>query len=201
MNAGYTLIDISRELLHAPVYPGDPAPYREILRRTEQGDPYSLSAFYAGCHSATHIDAPSHFVPGGDTIEQVPLEHFFGPCAVVDAVGLITGADIDRLAESCPKRILFKGDGQAFLTQSAAFALAEARFLLVGTDAQSIAAPGDEAAPHVGLLGAGVSILEGLDLRRAEPGLYTLCAFPLYLAGAEASLTRAVLLKPDPPQL
>ena len=68
---------------------------------------------------------------------------------------------------------------------------------LVGTDAQSVAAAGDETAPHVGLLGAGIIALEGLDLTKAEPGEYILCAFPVYLAGAEASLTRAVLLKEE----
>lgn len=191
------IIDISRELISASVYPGDPAPHREILRRMEQGDMCNLSAFYSGCHSATHLDAPLHFVEGGETIDQIPLERFYGPCTVVDAVGLITGADIDRIIGSCQKKILFRGNGEAFLTQSAAFALSEAGVELVGTDAQSVAAAGDETAPHVGLLGAGIIALEGLDLTNAEPGEYTLCAFPLYLAGAEASLTRAVLLKEE----
>ena len=44
------------------------------------------------------------------------------------------------------------------------------------------------------LLGAGVLLLEGLDLSKAEPGEYTLAAFPLYVRGLEAALTRAVLL-------
>ena len=161
------IIDISRELISASVYPGDPAPHREILRRMEQGDMCNLS------------------------------ERFYGPCTVVDAVGLITGADIDRIIGSCQKKILFRGNGEAFLTQSAAFALSEAGVELVGTDAQSVAAAGDETAPHVGLLGAGIIALEGLDLTNAEPGEYILCAFPVYLAGAEASLTRAVLLKEE----
>lgn len=162
------IIDISRELISASVYPGDPAPHREILRRMEQGDMCNLSAFYSGCHSATHLDAPLHFVEGGETIDQIPLERFYGPCTVVDAVGLITGADIDRIIGSCQKKILFRGNGEAFLTQSAAFALSEAGVELVGTDAQSVAAAGDETAPHVGLLGAGIIALEGLDLTNAE---------------------------------
>lgn len=191
------VLDISRELISAPVYPGDPVPHREILRRMEQGDLCNLSAFYTGCHSATHLDAPLHFIPDGEAIDQIPLDRFFGPCTVVEAVGLITGADIDRIVPHCQKRILFKGNGEAFLTQSAAFALADAGVLLVGTDAQSVAPAGDETSPHTGLLGAGVLALEGLDLSQADPGDYTLCAFPLFLAGAEASLTRAVLLKEE----
>lgn len=189
------ILDISRDLIAASVYPGDPVPRREILRRIEQGDMCNLSAFYSGCHTATHIDAPLHFVEGGEAIDQFPLERFYGPCTVVDAVGLVTGEDIDRIGGACQKKVLFRGDGKAFLTQSAAFALAELGVELVGTDAQSIAAIGDETAPHRGLLEAGILILEGLDLSQAEPGDYILSAFPLYLKGAEASLTRAVLFK------
>ena len=43
-------------------------------------------------------------------------------------------------------------------------------------------------------IGAGVLLLEGLDLSKAEPGEYTLAAFPLYVRGLEAALTRAVLI-------
>ena len=108
------IIDISRELISASVYPGDPAPHREILRRMEQGDMCNLSAFYSGCHSATHLDAPLHFVEGGETIDQIPLERFYGPCTVVDAVGLITGAVIDRIIGSCQKKSSSAGTGRPF---------------------------------------------------------------------------------------
>lgn len=191
------IIDISRELFSSPVYPGDPSPSFERLRRLDHGDGCNLSAFYSGSHSATHLDAPLHFVDGGDTIDAFPLERFCGPCTVVRAQGIVTGADIDRIAPRCRRMLLLKGEGQAFLSQSAAFALAQEGFTLVGTDAQSIAAYGDETAPHEELLGAGVLLLEGLDLSRAEPGEYTLAAFPLYVKGLEAALTRAVLIAPD----
>ena len=188
------IFDISRELFSSPVSPGDQSPSFERLRRLDHGDGCNLSAFYSGSHSATHLDAPLHFVDGGETIDAFPLERFYGPCTVVQAQGIVTGADIDRIAPRCRKMLLLKGNGQAFLSQSAAFALAQEGFTLVGTDAQSIAAYGDESAPHEELLGAGVLLLEGLDLSKAEPGEYTLAAFPLYVRGLEAALTRAVLL-------
>jgi kynurenine formamidase len=43
-------------------------------------------------HTGTHIDAPAHFTPGGATIEQLPLEQFMGPAAVVDVRHLIDAA-------------------------------------------------------------------------------------------------------------
>ena len=188
------IIDISRDLFSVKPYPGDPAPKRDIVRRMDMGDVCNLSGFYACCHSATHLDAPLHFIDGGDPIDRMDLSRCLGPCTVVEAEGILTGADIDRLPPMNEKRILLKGNGGAFLSQSAAFALAQAGFLLVGTDAQSIGAPGGETEAHRELLGAGIPLLEGLDLSAVAPGDYSLCAFPLRLGGAEAAPVRAVLL-------
>ncbi len=187
--------DITRELFSADVYPGDPVPYSEVVRRMDAGDMYNLSGFFTGCHSATHMDAPRHFVIDGETIDQLPVERFLGKCTVVSVDGIITGEQIDELLPSCEKMILFRGQGQAFLSQSAAFALADGGIQLVGTDAQSIAPIGDERAPHVELLSAGIPILEGVDLTKIKDGTYTLIAFPLKLKGLEASPVRAVLVE------
>lgn len=193
------LIDVTRDLFSSAPYPGDPAPRREFVRRMELGDEYNLSGFYACCHSATHLDAPLHFIPDGDSVDKVELSRCIGPCRVIPAQGILTGKDIDLLAPKEGDRFLFQGDGTAFLSQSAAFALADAGVLLVGTDAQSIGSPDDEHAPHVELLGAGVPILEGLNLTHVEPGEYQLIALPLLLCGAEASPVRAVLIKGETP--
>jgi arylformamidase len=189
------ILDISRELFAAPAYPGDPLPRRDPVRRMDMGDSYNLSGFYCCCHSATHLDAPLHFIDGGMPVDQIPPEICVGPCTVVETEGLVTGADIDRISPAAEKRLLFKGEGNSFLSQSAAFALADAGFLLVGTDAQSIGAPDNEEAPHKELLGAGIPILEGLDLSAVQPGKYRLIALPLLLGGAEASPVRAVLIQ------
>lgn len=189
------LYDISREMFSTDVYPGDPAPYKETIRRMDVGDLCNLTAFYTGCHSATHLDAPRHFVDGADTIDQVPLDRFLGSCTVVTVEGIVTGDQIDELLPGCERIILFRGEGQAFLSQSAAFALAQAEITLVGTDAQSIAACGDEAPPHQELLSAGIPILEGLELSAVADGVYYLIAMPLKLHGLEASPCRAILLE------
>ena len=190
------MIDVSRELFSASVYPGDPKPYRDPVRRMELGDVCNLSGFYTGCHSATHVDAPRHFIEDGDTIDQIDPARLMGHCTVVKASGIITGSDIDEIVPYARKMILFKG--QAFLSQSAAFALTAAGVTLVGTDALSIEADEDDAFPaHKELLGAGVLILEGLELSEVEPGDYRLVALPLLLGGAEASPVRAILICED----
>ncbi len=190
------IIDVSRELFTSQVYLGDPEPYRDPIRRMSMGDSCNLSGFYACCHTATHMDAPSHFFEDGITIDCMELSRCMGRCTVVEVKGIITGADIDEILAQCEDRIILKGNGEAFLSESAAFVLADAGIKLVGTDAASIELGEEEDYPaHRLLLGEGIPILEGLNLIKVPPGCYRLIAFPLLLGGAEAAPVRAVLLK------
>lgn len=43
------------------------------------------SILHVGSHAGTHIDAPAHIVPGGERMEDLPLERFCGT-AVVSSV-------------------------------------------------------------------------------------------------------------------
>jgi arylformamidase len=73
--------------------------------------------------------------------------------------------------------------------------LAESRVILVGTDADSIAAPFDEVRPHRELARAGITVIENLNLSAIKDGEYELCAFPVKLAGLEAAPCRAILFE------
>ena len=99
------------------------------------------------------------------------------------------------LSQRRQPRLLLRGEGSAYLSQSGAFALADGGIALVGTDASSIAPYEDAVLPHQELLLAGVPILEGLDLSGVPDGNYILAAFPLKLEGLEAAPVRAVLLE------
>ncbi len=188
--------DISRELFSAKVYPGDPKPYTEPIQRMDMGDDCNVTGYYASAHAGTHVDAPSHYIENGQTVDQLDLGRFMGPCTVVTVKGIVTGKDIDRLlATGCEKRVLFNGNGESFLAPSAAFALVEAGVLLVGTDALSIGAYGEEVQPHRELLGGGVPVLEGLKLRGIREGDYFLIALPVRMGGLDAAPARAVLLE------
>lgn len=37
-----------------------------------------------GTHTGTHCDAPCHFVPGGKTVDQLPLDALVGPALCLD---------------------------------------------------------------------------------------------------------------------
>ncbi len=187
--------DISRELFSSKLYPGDPEPCFELLKRIETGDDYNLSSFSASSHAATHIDAPKHFIFDGKSIDALDLSLFFGPCTVFSISGLITGEDAEEIVKVSKPRILFRGQSNAYLSQSAAFVFADSGVLLIGTDAQSIALSDQEEIVHKELLLAQIPILEGLNLSSVQDGHYILSAFPLKLGALEAAPVRAVLIK------
>ncbi|MBQ7336954.1 MAG: cyclase family protein [Clostridia bacterium] len=192
--------DISQELFSCCVYPGDPAPTREVLCSFDTGSPYHLTAFSMCAHNGTHIDAPYHFIPEGKTVDQLSLAAMVGPCYVAEYCGCVDGAAMraiwQRAAQSDPgaaARILIKGD--AYLSEEGAAVLREAGVLLYGNESQTV---GPEEAPmavHLMLLGAGVVLLEGIRLCDVPEGTYLLSAAPINLGGAEGAPCRAVLLE------
>lgn len=190
------IYDISCDLLEAPLYGDDPKPEVQYLQRLDMGDECNLTALYASLHTGTHADAPSHFLEGGSSIDQMSPDLFIGPCRVIQVEpGPLTGNDIDRVLGSFCKRVIFKGRGKAYLSESAAFALAYEEMKLVGIDAPSISAGNDEIAAHRHLLSSGAAILEGLRLSEVPPGEYFLIAPPIKIKGMEAGFVRALLLE------
>ena len=189
------LIDITRELTGAPVYPGDPAPTLTALSRIEDGDVCNLTALNACLHNGTHLDAPRHFLPDGADITEVDLSACVGECTVLELSGPVVGAQLEGKLPYCKPRVLLKGD--ATLTQSAAFVLAQAGVKLVGVEGPSVATA-NTAQIHRELLSAGILLLEGLDLSQVRPGTYMLLAAPLKVAGADGAPVRALLIERQP---
>ena len=187
--------DISRDTLTTPVYDGDPATEVNYLQRLGDMDECNLSAVSMSTHAGTHIDAPLHFWDEGSPVDDIRLNTFYGKCTVVTVEGILTGDDLDRMLPYCRRRLRIRGHGNTVLSHSAAIVLAESKVVLVGTDADSIAPPFDEARPHRELARAGIVVLENLDLEDIHDGEYDLCAFPVRLGGLEAAPCRAILLE------
>ena len=186
--------DISRDTLTCPVYEGDPDTEVTALQNLET-DECNLSAVYMSVHAGTHIDAPLHYNEEGKSVDSLRLNTFYGKCTVITVEGILTGDDMERLLPYCKRRILFRGLGNTYLSQSAAIVLAESKVVLVGTDAESIAPSFDKARPHRELARAGIAILENLNLENIDDGEYELCAFPVKLGGLEAAPCRAILFE------
>lgn len=51
---------------------------------TPAGYYYASNSFSMSEHGGTHLDAPVHFAQGHQSVDQIPLERFFGPAVVVD---------------------------------------------------------------------------------------------------------------------
>jgi arylformamidase len=201
------IYDVSRTLSPAcAVFPGDTAFSARQVMRLSDGDACDVSTVELSVHTGTHVDAPSHFLPGAPTIDTVDLEQFIGPARVVE-VATRAGITVDELARlpiDGATRVLFKTGSApdpgvfnldfAYLTATAATALVERGVRLVGIDTPSMDhAESKTLDAHRALLTGGVAILENLWLEDVEPGDYELIALPLKLAGLDASPVRAVL--------
>ncbi len=186
--------DISIDTLTAPVFEGDPDT-EVITIKDIDTDECNLTALSMCTHAGTHIDAPLHFCEDGSPVDNIRLNTFYGKCTVITVEGILTGDDMERLLPYCKRRILFHGEGNTYLSQSAAIVLADSDVVLVGTDADSIAPPFDEARPHRELARVGIVVLENLNLSAIDDGEYELCAFPVKLGGLEAAPCRAILLE------
>ena len=201
------LIDISPTLNElTPVWPGDTPLTRQWLTRLETGSNIDLSTLNTTVHIGAHADAPSHYLQGGPTIDQVDLHAYLGPCVVVDATGCeqIQPEHCEAAVKSGARRILFKTrirpEGETFETDFASFSpesvatMGEAGVLLAGIDTSSVDPFHSKGLPAHKVFGQyNIRNLEGLDLFQVEPGDYELIALPLKLQGFDASPVRAIL--------
>lgn len=196
-----------------PIYPGDAPAKLDFLQHMDRGGKLTLSAFSMGAHTGTHVDAPMHFIKGGASLDQIPLDTFIGPVRVVDCSPEALSIDAKELNKhdwKGAKRIFFRtrNSRQGFMTDpvfhkdftylapDAAQLLAEAGVVLVGVDyisAEQFGAP--EPQTHRALLGRGIPIIEGVFLQDVKPGDYDLMLLPMRVIGHEAASARA-LIKP-----
>lgn len=183
------LIDITRELICTSVHPGNLEPTLIRVRSMDDGAPHNLSEVSMCVHNATHADAPLHFIRDGRDIAQCPPDIFVGECIVRSFSGMITAEQIRALPET--RRLLIKGD--ATVTEEAAEAIVSRGIVLVGIERSAIGVPGNTLPVHVILLGAGVGIIEGLDLSDAPEGEGFVMAQPLKISGSEGAPCRALL--------
>jgi GntP family gluconate:H+ symporter len=208
---GWVDVTATLDPAKTPVYPGDAPMKFDFLKDMRKGDKFTLSAYSLGAHSGTHIDAPMHFVANGASIDQLALDPLIGTARVIDiadSVQAIDAAELNRHDWRTAKRVLFRtrstrhswmsaGDFHkdfAYIAPDAAQLLADNGVVLVGVDyisAEQFGAPAPRT--HQILLGRGIPIVEGLDLRAAPAGDYDLVVLPIKVAGHEGAPARAIL--------
>jgi arylformamidase len=194
------------------VYPGDPAPQFFWPGWThEKGNPANVGFFNGGLHHGTHVDAPWHFIAGGQRLHQVPMDRWIGPCWVADLTGepeCVTAAALDRAGiPADTRRLLCKTrNGLAeywslpwnphfiYIRRCAAQWCVRRGLWTVGLDYLTVDPPSEPTFPaHLELLGHEVVILENLCLRDVAEGPYELIAAPINLEGVDGGWCRPLL--------
>lgn len=192
-------------------WPGDPHFERRARLKLAEGDPCNLSEFHTCSHVGTHMDAPRHYLENGAGIETLPLDAVLGPARVIAIQDpeLIRVQELESRRVSQGERLLFKTANSTPGFQTGEFRekfvhippetaryLAERGVLTVGVDYLSVGGyKTDGAETHRILLGAGIWIIEGLDLSHVEPGEYHLACLPLKLMGSDGAPARAAIRK------
>ncbi len=193
------VIDISRELLSAPVYLGSVPAALDRTLSIRDGSEYNYTRLTSGMHIGTHCDAPLHYLDGAADVAQTPLERYVGEAFVLTLPKneTVEPSFFEEHLSQSAKRVLMRSEGTSALTPDAARYLAGRGMLTVGTDALSVGTQETEMAVHVPLLEAGIGIVENLDLSKVCDGWYILCAAPLKVRGAEGSPCRAFLIRQE----
>ena len=203
------IIDVSVAIRDGMLhYPDNPGITLVRARSIATGDEVNISELDMGVHTATHVDAPVHFLVNGDGADKLPLTPLIGTADVVDGTSIEPGP-IDEAAlraleipDDCTRLVLKTRNSELWaldhftrefsrLDEGGARYVVDRGIELIALDYLSI---GDRDAHRV-LLSSGVIPLEGLDLRHVDPGRYTLVCLPLKLVGADGAPARAVLVR------
>ncbi|HWI40639.1 MAG TPA: cyclase family protein [Verrucomicrobiae bacterium] len=190
-----------------PTYPGDP-PVEILPQARLETDGYATSRLSLSSHSGTHLDAPAHFLAGKGGIDTISPEVTCGRTLVVETAAREIGkAELDlpeirgctRLLLKTPNSALWREGaarpGLSYLTVEGARFLAGSGVGLLGIDWLSVEEFGGDGEVHRELLGAGVAILEGIDLSQVPPGWYGLYCLPLKISGGDGAPARAILVE------
>ncbi len=180
-------------------------------RDMAKGDEYNLSRVAMSVHTGTHMDAPLHFFRDGHPMDALPFNAVVGRARVIEIedTEAIRAEELERHDIEPGERVLFKTVNSArawksdefyedfvYIAKEGADFLAARKVLTVGVDYLSVGGfRKDTAETHYSLLGAGIWVIEGLDLSAVPSGHYDLICLPLRITGAEGSPARALLRK------
>lgn len=187
------IYDISQEVFHCNVFPGDESPSYERTLQIERKDIVNLTVFHMCAHNGTHVDAPYHFYNNGKTVDQMDLDRMIGECSVVEHQGELLEKDVHRIMAYAKQRILFKG--RTIITLEAAKAFQQYHVLLIGNESQTVGPEDGPMQVHLELLARDIVLLEGIVLTEVKEGEYFLNAAPINLGGADGAPCRAVLIE------
>jgi arylformamidase len=203
-------IDATVMLRHGlPHWPGDPPVVITRVAEIAQGHDANVSHLSMGAHSGTHMDSPLHFIDGALGLDDMPFTATVGEARVIE----IHDPQQVTLDELRPhhvhpgERILFRTANSercwsldhfvedfVHISEAAARHLAAAGVRTVGVDYLSVGGFHEDGTKiHRILLGAGIWIVEGLDLSAVRAGRYEMVCLPIKLLASDGAPARVLL--------
>jgi arylformamidase len=203
-------IDVSVPLRSGMVHwPDNPPVSIERMLDIGRGDVANVSKLSMGAHIGTHMDAPLHFFRTGKGLDTMPLTATIGRARVIEIRDLesIKPEELGPYQIQHGERVLFKTRNSTrcwhtddfvedfvSISQEAAHYLAIQQVQTIGVDYLSVGGFfTDGVETHHALLGAGIWIIEGLNLSEVEAGIYELICLPLKIEGSDGAPSRAIL--------
>lgn len=205
-------IDISVPISNSlPVWPGSPKVQMRRGLDLDKGDIANDTTLEFSVHTGTHIDAPLHFVRGGQSVDQISLNTLIGKVYIAECENEVIAITKDILEglniPSGTCRLLIKTRNSQLwesqisefqkdfvaLTADAAQWVVDRDIRLIGIDYLSVQRFDDGPETHEILLKAGVVIIEGLNLASIGPGFYELICLPIKLKDIEGAPARVIL--------
>ena len=173
-----------------------------------------------GTHTGTHIDAPLHFIPKGQSIDRIPLERFMGKAAVINLTPIpsqheLSLSELKRKVGKAKNEILLlrtdwslKWEDKTYYTHYPYLSLEATKWLvkrqtkLLGLDTPSPDNPNHnrhaklDSPNHKLLLGKDVILVEYLcNLAAIHSSEVNFLAMPLKIRNGDGSPTRCVALE------
>jgi arylformamidase len=203
------LIDVSVALdATTPTYPGNTPFSLEPTKRIAEGASSNVSSFRLSGHAGTHVDAPRHYFDLAAGVDALPLEMLIGRTRVIEVTSRrgIGPEELSTADLSEDIRVLVKTQNSRLwgssefhqdyvgVTEAGARHLVDHGIKVVGVDYLSVEEFKKPGAPaHHILLEGGTIIIEGLNLRDVEAGVYEMYCLPLRIVGADGAPARVVL--------
>lgn len=211
------IIDLSVSLENdMPVYPGDPTPDFKSTRTLEEHG-VLVTQMQLGTHTGSHMDAPLHFIEGGESIDELDLKKLVTEAIVLDLSykemgSAITTEDFENFSENINEGdgvLLYTGTSKlwgderilrnfTYIDPRAAQWLVEKKVSIVGIDCLSVEKyKADTPETHKILLSNNIPLIETLssNLEKIAGERVLLIALPLKIKGRDAAPARVIAIR------
>lgn len=200
-------LDLSEKLSPGmPFYPSDPKVDFEKVKNIESHSS-QVHRIKLGTHSGTHVDAASHIIPDGKSIDEYTLDYFFGRCLVVsldtwkEKMALFDSLNGIVVHTGWPEKCASKEDYFLGIRPEIPLELVnlciKKGLKFIGCDMPSVDKKGSKEKPiHHKILSNDMVIYETLVNLDSIPidTVFDFIGLPLYLEKLDASPIRAIAL-------